>query len=78
MDAPAALYLPGGHGFAVDEAVPSGQKCPAAHPPVHAALVEPAEPYLPAVHGEQFDAPSKLYVPGGHTIMLRLVVPAGQ
>ena len=46
---------------------PAVEKVPAAHTPVHAAVVLPPRPYVPALHGEHAVLFIALQLPGGHT-----------
>ena len=52
---------------------------PAAHGPLHDALVNPCElPYLPLGHAVQFAAPTREYFPTGHTVAFGAIEPAAQ
>lgn len=69
------LHLPAGHCPGVW--VPAGQEEPAGHVAVQDAVVSPVVcPYLPALHGEQAEAPAALHVPAAQMAAVAEVLPA--
>eukprot|EP00966_Prymnesium_polylepis_P303987 7023001-Prymnesium_polylepis.1 len=64
----SGLNVPRGHVPEIGVVLPSSQKCPAPHGPVHWRFVSPAvAPYLPAAHGCGPVAPSAHAKPFGQT-----------
>ena len=76
---PKGHMYPAGQGFRAYTALPAGQKYPALHAAVHVAVDSAAvEPYWPAGHGVQSDAPTVLYEPGLQAYAVPAEVPGGQ
>ena len=75
--APTREYCPLGHRNAVEEVDPAAHAYPAVQFPEQAAVVMLAFiPYWPAEQLEHTPAPSKLYVPAGHSA--QMVLPPGE